>query len=120
MVPIIEGILTDNKYEEPAVNIPNKGYIKNLPEWIVVEVPAVVDGSGVSGIELNLPSGVLGLLTNQIGIHDLTAEAVLNKCKDLVIQALLVDPVVTTAGKIPEMVDHIIAEQKPWLDYLDK
>ncbi|MDE2675686.1 MAG: hypothetical protein OXH65_11315 [Paracoccaceae bacterium] len=119
MVPIIEGILTDNKYEEPAVNIPNKGYIKNLPEWIVVEVPAIVDGSGISGIELNLPSGVLGLLTNQIGIHDLTAEAVLNKSKDLVIQALLVDPVVTSAGKIPEMVDHIIAEQKPWLDYLD-
>jgi len=49
----------------------------------------------------------------------LTAEAVLNKSKDLVIQALLVDPVVTSAKKIPEMVDHIIAEQKPWLDYLD-
>ena len=118
MVPIIEGILTNKPYEEAAVNIPNRGYIRNIPDWMVVEVPAMVDGSGIKGISLDLPVGVRALLTNQIGIHDLVADAVLRQSKELVIQALLADPVVTTAKCIPEMVDHFLTEQSPYLDYL--
>jgi alpha-galactosidase len=48
----------------------------------------------------------------------MTAEAVLNASKDAAIQALMVDPVVTTAAQLPQFVDHMIAEQSPWLDYL--
>ena len=118
MVPIMEGMLTNRPYEEAAVNIPNRGYIRNLPDWIAVEVPAMIDADGIQGVSIDLPAGIRGLLTNQIGIHDLTAEAVLEESKDLVVQALLVDPVVTIAKGIPGMVDHIIAEQRPWLDYL--
>lgn len=118
VVPIIDGIVTGEAYEEYAVNIPNRGCIRDLPDWIAVEVPAMVDASGVTGIAVDLPAGIRGLLTNQIGIHDLTAEAVLQKSRDLVVQALLVDPVVPVAKGIPDMVDHMIAEQRPWLDYL--
>ena len=118
VVPIIDGILTNEKYEEAAVNIPNSGFIENLPNWLVVEVPAMISKEGVQGIRIDLPAGIKGLLSNQIGIHDLTAEAVLEKKKELVIQALLVDPVVTISNGIPELVDHMIAEQSPWLDYL--
>lgn len=118
VVPIIEGILTGKRYEEAAVNIPNRGYLKDLPPWIAVEVPANVDASGVTGIPVELPAGIRGLLTNQIGIHDLTADAVLHKSRDLAVQALLVDPVVTLAQRMPELVDQMIAEQRPWLDYL--
>ena len=57
-------------------------------------------------------------MTNQIGIHNLTASAVLEKSRDLVVQALLVDPVITVSRGIPHLVDHMIAEQSPWLDYL--
>ena len=118
VVPIMDGILTDSGYEEAAVNIPNKGYIKDLPDWIAVEVPAIVTKDGVKGINMTVPSGIKGLLTNQIGIHDMTAEAILNQSRDLVIQALLVDPIVTVSKGIPDLVDHMIAEQSPWLEYL--
>ena len=118
VVPIIDGILTNSGYEEAAVNIPNKGYIKDLPDWIAVEVPAIVTANGVAGIKMNLPHGIKGLLTNQIGIHDMTAEAILHKSRDLVVQALLVDPIVTISKGIPELVDNMISEQSPWLDYL--
>lgn len=118
VVPIVEGILTDSGYEEAAVNIPNNGYIKDLPDWIVVEVPADVTAKGIQGIEMNLPKGIKGLLTNQIGIHDMTAEAILNQSRDFVVQAMLVDPVVTVSKGIPDLVDNMIAEQSPWLDYL--
>ena len=118
MVPIIEGIVTGEAYEEAAVNIPNDRLIANLPDWIAVEVPARIDGHGVHGIPVELPPGIRGLLTNQIGVHDMTVEAVLGKSRDLAIQALLVDPVVTRSSGIPDLVDHMIAEQSPWLDYL--
>jgi alpha-galactosidase len=118
VVPIIDGIVTGRAYEEPAVNIPNKGLIENLPEWIAVEVPARIDAKGVHGVAVDVPIGIRGLLTNQIGIHDLTAEAVLGKSRDIVVQALLVDPVVTISRGIGDLVDHMIAEQRPWLDYL--
>ena len=118
VVPIMEGLVTGNAYEEAAVNIPNAGFIADLPDWIAVEVPANVNADGVHGIPVDVPAGIRGLLTNQVGVHNMTAEAILQKKRDLVIQALLVDPVVTVSRGISDLVDHMIAEQSPWLDYL--
>lgn len=118
VVPIMDGMISGNAYEEAAVNIPNNGFIDDLPNWLAVEVPANVDANGVRGIKLNIPAGIRGLLSNQIGIHNMTAEAILQKKKSLVVEALLVDPVVTVSNGIPELVDHMVAEQSPWLDYL--
>ncbi|SUI89481.1 Alpha-glucosidase [Serratia quinivorans] len=118
VVPIMEGILTDSGYEESAVNIPNLGFIKQLPEFIAVEVPAIIDRKGVHGIKVNMPAGIGGLLSNQIAIHDLTADAVIEGSRDLVIQALLVDSVNDKCRAIPELVDVMISRQGPWLDYL--
>jgi len=118
VVPIMEGILTDSGYEESAVNIPNLGFIKQLPDFIAVEVPAIIDRKGVHGIKVNMPAGIGGLLSNQIAIHDLTADAVIEGSRDLVIQALLVDSVNDKCRAIPELVDVMISRQSPWLDYL--
>lgn len=119
VVPIIEGILTNSGYVEEAVNIPNRGLITNLPDWIVVEVPATVDKNGIHGIPMgSLPHGFAGLLMNQVAVHDLTAEAVLQKSKALALQALLVDPIVGQYHGIEEMLDTMIAYQEKWLGYL--
>jgi alpha-galactosidase len=119
IIPIIEGILTNAGYEEEAVNIPNHGFIADLPEWLVVEVPATVDRAGIHGIPLGrLPHGFAGLLMNQVAVHDLTAEAVLNKSKKAALQALLVDPVVNQYHGLEAMLDTMIAYQEKWLGYL--
>lgn len=119
VVPIIEGILTDAGYIEEAVNIPNNGAIANLPDWIVVEVPAIVDKNGLHAVQIGeLPKGFAGLLMNQVAVHDLTAEAVIHKSKALALQALLVDPVVGQYNGIEEMLDTMIAYQEKWLGYL--
>ena len=119
VVPIIEGILTDSGYEEAAVNIPNKGLIDDLPEWIAVEVPAIVDREGVHGIPMGRPpAGFLGLLMNQVAVHDLTAEAILKKSRAAALQALLVDPVVGQYRGLEEMLDTMIEYQQEWLGYL--
>jgi alpha-galactosidase len=119
IVPIIEGILTDSGYEEPAVNIPNNGLLTDLPDWIAVEVPAMVDKDGVHGVPLGrLPSGFLGLLMNQVAVHDLTTEAILKKSRGLALQALLVDPIVNQYHGIEEMLNTMIDYQEHWLGYL--
>ena len=119
VVPIIEGILADSGYEEPAVNIPNNGLLTDLPDWIAVEVPATVDKDGVHGIPMGrLPSGFLGLLMNQVAVHDLTAEAVLKKSRKAALQALLVDPVTIRYQGVEEMLDTMIMYQERWLGYL--
>jgi alpha-galactosidase len=119
LVPIIEGILTDANYEEPAVNLPNKGLIAQLPEFITVEVPGIVSAKGVEGVSLgSLPPGFAGLLSNQVAVHDLTAEAILTGSKELVLQALLVDPVVDKVDAAERMLDAMLAAQPEYLGYI--
>jgi alpha-galactosidase len=119
VVPIIEGIIGDLRFEESAVNLPNAGLIGDLPSWIAVEVPAIVGKKGVEGIPMrDIPKGYLALLREYCGVYDLVAEAVIHKKKDLAIQALLANPVVHKASGLRELLDRMIDMQKPWLDYL--
>ena len=119
VIPIIEGILTDSGCEEAAVNVPNRGCIADLPDWLVVEVPATVDANGVHGVKMGeLPKGFAGLLHNQVGVHDLTAEAVLNGSRTAALQALLVDPVVDVCNPVEEMLDTMLELQAAHLGYI--
>ncbi len=119
VLPVMEGILTDAGYEESAVNIPNQQLVADLPSWIAVEVPAIVGKNGLKGCPLNdVPRGFLALLRNYCGVYDLIAEAVLQKSRACVVQALLANPVVPDATSVAAMVDHMIASQSRWLGYL--
>ncbi len=119
IIPIMEGIVTDSGYEEAAVNVPNNGCIENLPDWIVVEVPAIVDKDGVHGVKMGqLPKGFAGLLQNQVAVHDLTAEAVLTGSKAAVLQALYVDPIVDVYKPVEEMLDTMLELQAKHLGYI--
>ena len=118
LIPIIEGIINDSGHLEAAVNIPNRGFIKELPEHITVEIPALINTNGVNGVKLpDLPAGYAGILQNQVAIHNMTAEAVLTRSKKAVIQALLVDPTVDKAICIPELVDVMVDIQRAHLHY---
>ncbi|MGI9256883.1 MAG: alpha-glucosidase [Salinispira sp.] len=119
VVPIIEGILTDSNYLEAAVNIPNAGYIDDLPEWIAVEVPAYIRKSEIKGKHLpNIQKGFLALLRNYCGVYDLTAEAVLRGSREYAMQALLANPVINRALPLRNMLDRMIDQQQEWLAYL--
>ncbi|RPJ46407.1 MAG: alpha-glucosidase [Chloroflexi bacterium] len=116
---IMAGIVEDARYEEPAVNVPNAGFIANLPQDIVVEVPGTVDKDGIHGVCMgSLPKGIAGLLSNQYAVHDLTAEAILTGSKKAALQALLLDPVVHSYHAAKETLDTMIAVQNKYLGYL--
>jgi len=51
-VEMIENIAGAGTHYHLAVNLPNQGYIPNLPPGAIVEVPGVVTGAGVQGVSV--------------------------------------------------------------------
>ncbi|MGM0432461.1 MAG: alpha-glucosidase [Spirochaetota bacterium] len=118
-VPMMEAFIEDSGHEEAAVNILNDGLIPQLPPWLAVEVPARVYKDRLEPIAFpNFPRGFAALLRNYAGTYDLTVQAVLQQRKDLVVQALLVNPVIDKVERIPELVEVMIERQHAYLKYL--
>ncbi|MDC7224459.1 MAG: alpha-glucosidase [Spirochaetales bacterium] len=126
VIPIIEGIVADLGYVEGAVNILNREpgaseesrCVADLPDWIALEVPALVNKEGVRGRNVTIPKDFCALLRNYVSVYDLTAEAIITGRKDYVVKALLANPVVNSSLRLDELVDQMIETQSPWLDYL--
>jgi len=92
---IMAGILKNDHSYQYAVNIPNKGYINNLPYGAIVEVPAVVSADGILGIGIGkLPSPVAELCRRQIAITELVVEAGVKGDRSIALQALALEPMV--------------------------
>ena len=119
LVDLIEAVVDDRNMEEAAVNILNKGFIKQIPNDIVVEVPAMVNKNGINGIALdNYPDNFASILVNQVGTIRLTTAAVLEKSKDAAFQALLADPVVDNFTSAEKLLETMMKFQGEHLGYL--
>ena len=115
----MEAVVEDRNIEEAAVNIINKDYIKQIPNDIVVEVPAMVNKNGIKGIRLeNYPDNFASILVNQVGTIRLTTAAVLEKSKDAAFQALLADPIVDNYASAEKLLDTMLTFQEEHLGYL--
>ena len=119
LIDLMEAIIEDKNIEEAAVNIPNKDFIKQIPNDIVVEVPAMVNNRGINGIKLeNYPDNFASILVNQVGTIRLTTAAVLEKSKSLAFQALLADPVVDNYQSAEKLLNTMMTFQSEHLGYL--
>ena len=119
LVELMEAIVEDKNIEEAAVNILNNNFIKQIPNDIVVEVPAIVGKKGINGIKLdNYPDNFASILVNQVGTIRLTTEAVLEKSKSIAFQALLADPVVDDFNSAKSLLDTMLYFQSEHLGYL--
>jgi alpha-galactosidase len=120
VVPIIEGIMSDDNHEELAVNIKNNGLISTLPRDAIVEVPGIVNKNGITGVNLDkvMPLGFSSLLNNRIGVLRLCAEAVIQQSKELALQALLVDTTNNSILQTEKLLNTMIDLQKDYLGYL--
>jgi alpha-galactosidase len=74
-------------------NVPNRGIISNLPDDCCVEVPCVVDASGISPTHIGaLPPHLAALMQTNINVQSLTVEAVLTGKREHVYHAAMFDP----------------------------
>lgn len=89
---IIEAMETDKPFKF-AGNVINNGSISNLPNESIVEVPCLVDASGIAPCYVGkLPTQLAALNMTNINVHNLVIEAILTRRKDLVYQAAMLDP----------------------------
>lgn len=105
-----------NERREFHVNVPNGGAIANLPPGAIVEIPALVDASGVKPLCMGeLPKGVLGLTQTLITWQELSVEAALTGDRNLVVQAILAHPWVQSALDAERMCDELLAAHADYL-----
>ncbi len=91
IVPIIDAMVHDRpgKFQ---VNVPNRGrVVRDLPEDLVVEVPAMVDADGVHPIAVpDLPAKVMtGILAPRWQACEMIVNAIRQRDKDFILHRLL-------------------------------
>jgi alpha-galactosidase len=115
-IPLITAMLANKNQFELALNIPNRGSIPGLPDWAIVEVPAVVNATGIQGLSIPaLPPGVTALLAQQIAVQDRAVEAALHGDRQAALQALLLDPVVPSYEAAVSILDELLRVHAPYL-----
>lgn len=117
-VGIIEAIETNRPCKING-NVPNRQLISNLPEGCCVEVPCLVDSSGIQPCVVeNYPLQLAGLNRTNINVQELVVEASLTGNTDAVHHAVLLDPLSAAVGTMPQLhylVDEMLDAQAQWL-----
>ena len=109
---IIDSIIT-NTPRRVYCNVPNNGaLISNLPHQAIVEVPCLVDGTGVHPVTVGpLPPHLAAIMRTNTNTQELTALAAVERRRDYVYHAASLDP--HTAAELPldtiyAMVDDLL------------
>jgi alpha-galactosidase len=91
--PLIIHAMTTGEPEVIYGNVRNDGLIDNLPDGACVEVPCVVDRTGVRPTRVGeLPPQCAALNRTFLNVVELTVRAALEEERELVHQAALLDP----------------------------
>jgi alpha-galactosidase len=107
-VTLIAAIVHNRKQLIESGIVHNRGVIPNLPGDLAVEVPVVADAAGVHPISLGpLPDPLAKLLSMQASVQQLAVEAAVHASKELAMEALLVDPVVSSSTAAAKLLDEL-------------
>lgn len=119
---IIHSIVTG----KPSVvygNMLNNGAISNLPQNAIVELPTLVDRSGLQFTTVGeLPPQLIGYMMPHVIQHELFIRAATEGRRDHIYQAAMMDPLTAATvptDKIVEMCDELIEAHGDLLPKLD-
>ena len=95
-------------------NVPNRGHlIEDFAEDAVVEVPVVADADGLHPRRVGrLPPQLAGIIRTNLTVHELVARAALERRRDHVYHAAMLDPHTgadLALHEIHELVDELLA-----------
>lgn len=100
-------------------NVPNRGFIPQLPAGAAVEVPTLIDANGLQPTTVNdIPPHLIALMRTNINVQELTVQALLDENRDHIYHAAMLDP--HTAAEldlrqIRALVDDLITAHGDWL-----
>ncbi len=100
-------------------NVPNRGYISNLPDGDIVEVPCHVDSNGVFPLHVGpLPPHLAAINRMQLSVQELAVKAVQSSDAELVFQAMALDPLTAmscTLDEIRQMTGELMKAHEAWI-----
>ena len=115
---IMEAIVTNKPYKIGG-NVINNGLIENLPAEACVEVPCLVDGSGITPCKVGkLPLQLAAMNSSNIYAQLLTIEAAVTGKKQYIYNAAMMDPhtgAELSIEDIHKMVDELIEAHGDWM-----
>jgi alpha-galactosidase len=100
-------------------NVPNRGYIPQLPAGAAVEVPTLVDNNGLQPtLVTGIPPQLIALMRTNVNVQELTVAALINQNRDHIYHAAMLDPHTAAEldlGQIRNLVDDLITAHADWL-----
>ena len=118
---IMEAVYSGSTYKIGGNVLNSGGSIENLPAEACVEVPCLVDGSGLRACYAGkLPVHLAAMNMTHINVHLITIEATVTKKREHVYHAAMLDP--HTAAElsldhIRAMTDELLEAHKIWLPH---
>jgi alpha-galactosidase len=100
-------------------NIPNRGFIPQLPPGAAVEVPVLIDANGLQPTCVNdIPPQLIALMRTNVNVQELTVAALMTENREHIYHAAMLDP--HTAAEldlrqIRTLVDDLIAAHGDWM-----
>jgi alpha-galactosidase len=113
---LVLGMTSDTHCYRPAMNVPNRGAISNLPAEAIVEVPAIVTGMGPLPLRMGaLPRMVAELCRREVELVEVVVDACVQGSRDLALQALCLDPMVDDVDVARAVLDEYLEVHKEYL-----
>ncbi len=113
---VILGVAGAGEHYHMALNLPNQGYIPNLPAGAIVEVPGMVTGAGIHGVGVGpLPEPVAELCRREIAVGRLAVDAAVHGDRQAALQCLLLDPVVRDLDVAERILDDYLQAYRQYL-----
>ncbi|NLB40813.1 MAG: alpha-glucosidase/alpha-galactosidase [Clostridiales bacterium] len=120
---IMESITTNTLYKIGG-NVLNTGLIENLPSDACVEVPCLVDGSGINPTYVGkLPVQLAAMNMTNVNVHLMTIEAARSKKIENIYQAAMLDPHTAAELSIDDIVkmcDEMIEAHGKYMEMYTK
>jgi len=116
---IIDAIVNNRPFKIGGNVLNTGGLIENLPAEACVEVPCMVDGTGIHPCHVGrLPVQLAAMNMTNINVHLITIEAAVTRKKEHIYHAAMLDPHTgseLTIDEIVSMVDDLIEAHGSWL-----
>ena len=116
-IPEMIAALHYNRQEyHQQLNIPNQGYIPNLPDDAIVEVPGIISAFGFQGLSFPpLPAAIAALCRRELELSSLIVDAAVTGDRQLALQALTLDPMVTDLDTARKILNDLLREFSEYL-----
>jgi 6-phospho-beta-glucosidase len=98
------------------VNAPNRGAVPGLPDDAVLELPCLVNTSGIFPLrQPSVPQAVWGLVSAVKNYEQLTIEAVVTGSREKALLALLAHPLVGEYETAMPLLDEMLEANRTYL-----